>query len=225
MFSRRLICPFAFNASASACRVARISSVSRPDTGDRSRRVHPPCSRKKASDAVSPNVFSSKEGSIRRMYSSPLSRSSPEVSATAAGAAYGPGVVPAPCGDQAAGSCRRFTKNRYPRYPRPPRRTMARMPTEPSPPPMPPSPPKSMLPRNPPASPPIMPRMNPPVWGGGTWDGVGPWDGVADETSKGTWPWTTGSTAGRGGSASTCSAIRGCRRNGSPRSARTPPRS
>lgn len=25
-----------------------------------------------------------------------------------------------------------------------------------------------------------MPRMNPPVWGGGTWDGVGPWDGVVD---------------------------------------------
>ena len=37
-----------------------------------------------------------------------------------------------------------------------------------------------MLPRNPPASPPIMPRMNPPVWGGGTWDGVAPGVGVAD---------------------------------------------
>jgi hypothetical protein len=23
--------------------------------------------------------------------------------------------------------------------------------------------------------------MNPPDWGGGTWDGVGPWDGVADD--------------------------------------------
>jgi hypothetical protein len=22
--------------------------------------------------------------------------------------------------------------------------------------------------------------MNPPVWGGGTWDGVGPWDGAAE---------------------------------------------
>jgi hypothetical protein len=22
--------------------------------------------------------------------------------------------------------------------------------------------------------------MNPPVWGGGTWDGVGPWAGFAD---------------------------------------------
>ena len=25
-----------------------------------------------------------------------------------------------------------------------------------------------------------MPRMNPPVWGGGTWDGVAPWVGDAD---------------------------------------------
>ena len=57
------------------------------------------------------------------------------------------------------------------------------MPNPPSPippEPIPPIPPKSMLPRNPPASPPIMPRMNPPVWGGGTWDGVAPGVGVAD---------------------------------------------
>ncbi len=59
------------------------------------------------------------------------------------------------------------------------------MPPSPPPPPMPPIPPKSMLPRNPPASPPIMPRMNPPVWGGGTWDGVAPGAGVADVDVEG----------------------------------------
>jgi len=30
-----------------------------------------------------------------------------------------------------------------------------------------------------------MPRMNPPVWGGGTWDGVAPWVGVADDDVEG----------------------------------------
>ena len=29
--------------------------------------------------------------------------------------------------------------------------------------------------------------MNPPVWGGGTWDGVGPWDGVADVVDHFDW--------------------------------------
>jgi len=30
-----------------------------------------------------------------------------------------------------------------------------------------------------------MPRMNPPVWGGGTWDGVAPGVGVADVDVEG----------------------------------------
>src|SRR5512140_790206 len=62
---------------------------------------------------------------------------------------------------------------------------MGRMPPSPPPPPMPPSPPNSMLPRRPPARPSIMAGMNPPVWGGGTWDGVAPGAGVADVDVEG----------------------------------------
>ena len=75
MFSRRLICPAARNRSASAWRILFISSVRRFLTPDISLLAHAPWILKNWSMQPSVKLFSSKRGSICRIWRRPVSTS------------------------------------------------------------------------------------------------------------------------------------------------------